>query len=479
MFLSLKKISSVVFEIPKDFRSDMRVPARIYASEKMLKDIHRDRSLQQLINVTTLPGIVKVAMAMPDMHEGYGFPIGGVAATTWPDGAISPGSVGFDINCGIRLLKTDLNRKTVESYIKPLAHQIYRDIPSGVGRGGQHQLSKQDMDHVLKDGVRWAIKHGFGDEKDPNHIESYGTLEDANPDCVSSQAKKRGEDQLGTMGSGNHFVEVDYVDKIFLPDIAKAFGLFENQVVILIHTGSRGLGHQIATDYIRIIKQAMPKFGIQVPDPQLACVPFSSQEGREYFSAMAAGANFAWTNRQMMTHALREVWFRIFGKEGGGLSILYDVAHNIAKIEEHEIDGEKKKLIIHRKGATRAFGPGHPELLETFRETGQPVLIPGSMGTASYVLVGTNEAMKESFGSTCHGAGRIMSRSQAKREVKISDLRRQLEDKGIYIQSGSVAGMVEEAPQAYKDVHSVIDVVDTAGIAKKVASLKPFIVIKG
>lgn len=475
----LKKISSVVWEIPKSFRQDMRVPARVYSSEKMLKEVFRDRSLSQLVNVTTLPGILNVAMAMPDAHEGYGFPIGGVAAFEWPDGVISPGGVGYDINCGVRLLTSDFRAKDLAPHIESLAHQIYRDIPTGVGRGGRHKLDKKELDRVLKDGLQWALKKGYAESEDVQHIESYGTLSNADPDNVSDHAKSRGADQLGTMGAGNHFVEVQRVDKIFLPDVARVFGLFEDQVVIMMHTGSRGLGHQIATDYIRKMGQVMPRYGIRLPDPQLACAPFSSPEGGEYFNAMAAGANFAWVNRQMMTWAMREAWRRILGKEGGELTLLYDVAHNLAKIEEHEIDGKQQKVIIHRKGATRAFGPGNLELAKVFQKTGQPVLIPGSMGTASYVLVGTEQAMKESFGSSCHGAGRRMSRHAAKREVDVNSLRQELEKEGVFVQAGSRAGLVEEAPIAYKDVHSVVDVVDEAGIAKKVASLKPLIVIKG
>ena len=475
----LKKISDVVWEIPKSFRADMRVPARVYASEKMLKEVFRDRSLSQLVNVSTLPGIQSPAMVMPDAHEGYGFPIGGVAAMAWPDGVISPGGIGFDLNCGVRLLRSDLRSKDIKPYVEKLAHQIFRDIPPGVGRGGRHKLSIKELDKVLKLGLGWALKNGFAEPEDPLHIESYGTLPNADPDAVSDYAKKRGHDQLGTMGAGNHFVEIDRVDHVFLPQIARAFGLYEDQIVVLMHTGSRGLGHQVCTDYLKTMGQVMPKYGIRLPDPQLACVPFSSPEGARYFNAMAAAANFAWTNRQMMTWAMRDVWQRIFGKEGGALTILYDVAHNLAKIEEHEIEGQKKKVIVHRKGATRAFGPGEPELAKEFQKTGQPVLIPGSMGTASYVLVGTAHAMKESFGSSCHGAGRRMSRRQAKREVDVNTLRKDLEKQGIYLQAGSFGGAVEEAPQAYKDVHSVVDVVDQADIAKKVASLKPLIVIKG
>lgn len=462
-----KKISDVLWEIPKSFRSDMLVPARVYATEKMLNDMFRDRSLGQLVNVAVLPGIVKHAMVMPDAHEGYGFPIGGVAATEYPDGVISPGGIGYDINCGVRLLKSELNLDEIKPRLNELAHDMNREIPSGVGRGGRLKLNAAQIDQVLKKGVKWMIQEGYGENDDKNYIESGGALENADPNAVTDHAKKRGRDQLGTMGAGNHFVEIDVIDKVFEEEIAKAFGLYENQIVVLIHTGSRGLGHQIATDHIRVMMNVMPKYGIKLPDNELACAPLSSPEGQNYFNAMAAGANFAWSNRQMITHGVRRSWENTLGTSGGHLKILYDVAHNMAKIEEHEIDGKKKKLIIHRKGATRAFGPGHPEITEEYRDVGQPVLIPGSMGTASYVLAGTTGAMEESFGSCCHGAGRMMSRHAAKRQVQGRDLFKELERKGIHIEAGSMRGLAEEAPLAYKDVDEVCDVVDRAGIAKK------------
>lgn len=482
MFLQkndLVRITDYLWEIPQTYRGDMRVPARIYADEKMLELILRDRSLEQLVNVATLPQIQKAAYAMPDAHEGYGFPIGGVAATKWPDGVISPGGIGYDINCGVRLLKTNVAFEEIEDFLDRLAEQFYRSVPSGVGIGGKLKLSREKLDEVLRGGAEWAVKEGYGEEDDLRHIESFGKLANADPGAVSDHAKNRGRDQLGTLGAGNHFLEIDRVDQIFDEEHAKAFGLFNGQIVILIHTGSRGLGHQVATDHIRAMLKAMPRYGIEVPDRELVCVPLSSSEGTDYFNAMAAAANFAWANRQLITWGVRQVWRGLFGDSKGELSLLYDVAHNIAKVEEHEIDGEKMKLILHRKGATRAFGPGHPELAEEYRRSGQPIIIPGSMGTASYVLVGTEEGMKQSFGSTCHGAGRTMSRHSAVRQIHPGKLMEELKKEGISVKTRSMRGLSEEAPQAYKDIHDVVEVVSRAGIARKVARLKPLVVIKG
>jgi len=476
---NLIKISDVEWEIPVSYRNDMKVPARIYASEEMLNSIIQDRSLNQLVNVSTLPGIQKAAMVMPDVHEGYGFPIGGVAATKYPDGVISPGGIGYDINCGVRLLKSTHTVKDIYNYIEPLSKEIYKQVPSGVGKSGFLKMSSNELDKVLLRGVPWAVENGYGEENDTEYIESNGTIPNANPDKVSKHAKDRGTDQLGTMGAGNHFVEIDKVSKIFDKGIAESYGLFQNQIVFMIHTGSRGLGHQVATDYIRIMLNEIQDYGITLPDRELACVPFSSSEGKDYFGAMAAAANFAFTNRQLITYELRQAWKNILGRNGNPLDILYDVAHNIAKIEEHIINGSKMKVIVHRKGATRAFGPGFDELPGRYKPVGQPVLIPGSMGTASYVLAGTHKSMEESFGSTCHGAGRAMSRHAARKKVQGDKLRKDLLEKGIIIQAGSIKGIAEEAPIAYKDVHSVVDVVARAGIAKKVAELKPLAVIKG
>lgn len=475
----LIKVNDCLWEIPKSFRHDMRVPARVYATEKMLEDIFNDRSLDQLVNVATLPGIQKYAIAMPDIHEGYGFPIGGVAAMDLEEGVISPGGIGYDINCGVRMLKSQMYFKDIEPHLEKLSRQMYQEIPSGVGRGGIFKLNDQEFDAVLKNGARWAIGRGYGEENDAHFLESFGCLENADPEKVSSHAKNRGRDQLGTMGAGNHFVEIDRVEEIYDEKIAEIFGLFRDQIVVLIHTGSRGLGHQVATDHIRIMMNVMAKYKISIPDRELACAPFSSPEGRAYFDAMAAAANFAWANRQMISHEIRKVWDDVLGGAGGKLYALYDVAHNIAKIEEYFIDGKHKKVVMHRKGATRAFGPGHKDLIDEYRESGQPVLIPGSMGSESFVLAGTEESVKEAFGSSCHGAGRMMSRHEAKRRIRGTELRQDLEAEGIHVQAGSIAGLAEEAPLAYKDVREVVDVVNGAGIAQKIARLKPVAVIKG
>ncbi len=473
------QLSDYLWEVPRSFRSDMRVPARVFTSARMLDDILRDRSLLQLVNVATLPGIRMAALAMPDIHEGYGFPIGGVAATAFPDGAISPGGIGYDINCGVRLLKSDLDCAAVQPYLQTLAERIYREVPSGVGRGGALKLDNKVLDRALQRGAVWAVEQGYGEPSDPTLIESAGAMPDADPDAVSTHAKDRGRDQLGTVGSGNHFLEVDVVDQVFDPPAAERFGLRPGQIVLQIHTGSRGLGHQVATDYIRIMLNSLGRQGIPLADRELAYAPFSSPEGKEYFGAMAAGANFAWANRQLITASIRRVWRDVLGDSGGPLRILYDLAHNVAKVEEHEIDGRRQRVIVHRKGATRAFGPGSAEVPERYRETGQPVIIPGSMGTASYVLAGTAEGMRLSFGSSCHGAGRRMSRAAAKKQVQGRELLDRLAQQGIVVQAGSLSGVAEEAPLAYKDVDDVVEVVDRAGLARRVARLRPLAVVKG
>lgn len=460
-----RKISDLIWEIPKSFRKDMKVPARVFASEKILKESLRDASMEQLVNTATLPGVQKYVLAMPDVHEGYGAPVGGVFATAHPEGIISPGAVGYDINCGVRVLKSEKTFEEVKPYIDKLADEINKEVPSGVGRGGRLKFNNKELDEVLTKGARKMIEFGYGELEDLKFIESRGELETADSSKVSSRAKDRGRDQLGTMGAGNHFVEVERVDEIFDEQAAKVLGLFKDQILVQIHTGSRGLGHQIATDYIKIMLNSMPRYGINLPDRELVGSPFNSKEGRDYFGAMSCGANFAWANRQLITWEVRKAWQTIFGKDEN-LKIIYDVAHNLAKIEDHQIDGGIKKVIVHRKGATRAF----PD---------QPVLIPGSMGTASYILVGQEKAMEESFGSSCHGAGRTMSRHQALKQVQGEQLKRDLETKGIAVRSGSWKGLAEEAPVAYKDVDSVVDVVDKIGIAKKVARLKPIAVIKG
>ena len=460
----LKKISDYIWQIPKTYRKDMRVDARFFASDSMLDEILRDKSLDQLVNVSTLPGISRFALAMPDMHEGYGFPVGGVAGFLADTGIISPGGIGYDINCGVRLLASDMSFDDVKDRLHEIAREIFRQVPSGVGRGGRLRLKGQEMDKVLENGAHYMVQMGYGREEDLEYIESSGRLTEADSSFVSDKAKKRGRDQLGTMGAGNHFVEVEKVEKIFDENTARRIGLYQDQVVVLIHTGSRGLGHQVATDYIRLMMAVMDSYSIQIPDRELACSPFASKEGQEYFRAMSAAANFAWANRQMITFEVRQAWKSVFGDSE--LKVVYDVAHNIAKIEEYEIDGKKQKIVVHRKGATRAF----PD---------QIVLIPGSMGTGSYVLVGQKESLKQSFGSTCHGAGRRMSRRKAKDTVRGSELKQDLERRGIAVSAGSMSGLAEEAPIAYKDVDAVVDVVHRIGIAKKVARLSPIAVCKG
>lgn len=474
------KIHDYLWEIPKSFRADLLVPARVYATAEMLADASRDSSFDQLLNLATLPGIQKYSLAMPDVHEGYGSPVGGVAAIAIEEGGIiSPGMIGYDINCGVRLLRSGLTHEEVKPVLADLATAIFREVPSGVGRGGRVKFAGRDLDQVLENGAEEMVRKSYGDAEDLEHLESRGKLEGGAPATVSATAKKRGQDQLGTMGAGNHFVEVEAVEEIFDHAAAEKLGLLEGRVAVMIHTGSRGLGHQIATDYIRTMLQVMPKYGISLPDRELAGAPFGTPEGQDYFSAMTCGANFAWANRQLITWEVRKAFDEVLGARSQALEIVYDVAHNIGKIERYAVGGKEKKVLVHRKGATRAFGPGHPEIHSGYRDIGQPVLIPGSMGTGSYVLVGTNQAMEETFGSSCHGAGRRMSRHAAKRQVHGKALKAELEAKGVIIRSGSLAGLAEEAPFAYKDVESVVEVVHQAGIARKVARLRPIAVIKG
>lgn len=492
---NLIKLNDFLWEIPKDFRSDMRVPARIYASETMLEDIFGDRSLNQLVNLTTLPGIEKYSLVMPDVHEGYGSPIGGVFATRAADGIISPGAIGYDQNCGVRLLKSTLTFNQIKNQIEKIAHSIMRAVPSGLGRGHLQRLSSVELDKYLKNGVEELIRHGFATQDDLINCEANGKLSWADPAAVSDLAKKRGANQLGTLGSGNHFLEIQKVDVIYDYHAAQIFGLKKDQIAVMIHTGSRGLGHQIATDYIRKMVSIMPKYKINLPDRELACAPFKSPEGQEFWMAMACGANFAWANRQMITHFIRHSWRYEFPSDK--LTLLYDVAHNIAKLEQQIITDEKtdknrknnvsvgqrlsprgSALVVHRKGATRAFPPHHPEIPEKYQSIGQPVIIPGSMGTASYVLHGTAEA-KDTFYSTCHGAGRTMSRGQAIRTIRGEEIVAKLRSRGIAVKCQSMRGIAEEAPQAYKNIDNVVEVVHRAGIAKKVARLVPVAVIKG
>lgn len=469
------KINDWLWEIPKSFRKDMRVPARIYASKKMLEEIEED-AINQVVNVAILPGIVKYSLAMPDIHSGYGFAIGGVAATKYPDGVISPGGVGYDISCGVRLLKSELTQSELQPYLEKLASEIQKEVPSGLGRGRQIKLDIPTLNRILEGGAPKLVEGGYGEKEDIENCESNGCLPQADASTISDHAKNRGRDQVGTLGSGNHFCQLDKVEEIFDEKIAEAFGLFKDQVVIMVHCGSRGLGHQIATDYIRIMMRVMDKYGIKLPDRELAACPLNSIEGERYFKAMAAGTNYAWANRQMITHYIRKAWANVIGKES--LKLLYDVSHNVAKIEEYEVNGKKTKLIIHRKGATRAFPPGHPEIPARYRSQGQPALIPGSMGTASYVLVGTKEG-EEAFYSTTHGAGRTMSRHAAMRAVSGQEVVKSLESRGIIVKCWSFRGIAEEAPLAYKNIDDVVEVVHNAGLSKKVAKLVPLAVIKG
>jgi len=473
-----KKITDWLWEIPKSFRSDMRVSARAYVSEKMLEESFKDRSLEQLVNVSTLPGIQKYALAMPDMHEGYASPIGGVAAIRISDGVISPGVCGYDINCGMRLLKSEHIEKEIKPYLDKLATEIQSQVPSGLGRGRKIKLSIEQINKILEEGTHILLKQGYGEKEDVENCEASGKLDWADSSVVSDHAKNRGRDQVGTLGSGNHFVEIQKVEEIFDKEVAEAFGLFKDQVVIMVHTGSRGLGHQVCTDYLKEFIPLMDrKYKIRVPDREFACVPFNSPEGQRYFSAMASAANYAWANRYMIAHYTRKAWKQVLG-EKEKLELLYDVAHNIIKKERYKIDGKDTEVIVHRKGATRAFPPGHSEVPGKYREVGQPILIPGSMGTASYVLVGAKEG-EEAWFSTCHGAGRTMSRHEAMRRVSGQEVIKRLESKGIIVKCWSERGIAEEAPMAYKDVEQVVDVVHQAGLSKKVARLIPLAVIKG
>lgn len=468
-----KRIDPVCVEIPKNAREDMLVPARVWADEELWKKAMSDRTLDQLVNVATLPGACGCVHAMPDAHEGYGFPVGGVAAFRAKDGVISPGGVGYDINCGVRLLAADVGHGEVKQRIESLVHDLSRSIPSGTGRGSDLKLNVPEVDRVLAEGSRSLLERGLATREDLEHTEAGGSLAAADPDKVSHRARDRGRGQLGTIGSGNHFVEVQRVETIYDEDAAEALGLWKGQLTILIHTGSRGMGHQICTDYVRAMDAVMARHGIKLPDRELACAPFASPEGKDYFAAMCAAANFAFANRQVITHAARQVFRRALG-DSGDLRLVYDVAHNMAKLEEHGT----QKLLVHRKGATRAFGPSHPETPAAYRSVGQPVFIPGSMGTASYVLVGTDEAFGLSFGSTCHGAGRAMSRTAAKKVKSGQEVRKELEKQGIVVH-GSPGELAEEAPHAYKDVDRVVQVVHDAGLARKVVRLRPVGVVKG
>ncbi|MBI2027744.1 MAG: RtcB family protein [Deltaproteobacteria bacterium] len=457
----------------------MLVPGRIFASAKLIHDIRKDKSLEQVMNVATLPGIQKYSIAMPDIHWGYGFPIGGVAAMDVETGVISPGGIGFDINCGIRLLKTPLTVDKVKNKMKEIVAVLFNNIPCGVGSEGVAKCSTKDLQNIVKKGAAWAIENSYGLPSDIDHIEENGCLTQASLEFVSDRAIKRGALQLGSLGSGNHFLEVGVIDKIYNSKVAEAFGLFQNQITIMIHSGSRGFGHQICTDFLDKMQTALKKYEIYVPDRQLACTPLASDEAHEYLSSMAAAANFAWTNRQVMMHKTREVFESVLGVSQHEMQLLYDVCHNIAKFETYEIDGVQKKLCVHRKGATRAFGPNVQETPEKYRHVGQPVIVPGDMGRSSFVLVGTEKAMNQSFGSSCHGAGRQLSRREAVKQAKGRAIYRELEDKGVYVLSKGRHTLAEEMPQAYKDVETVVDSMDIEGLTYKVARIRPLGCIKG
>jgi tRNA-splicing ligase RtcB (3'-phosphate/5'-hydroxy nucleic acid ligase) len=459
----------------------MRVPGIVFSSASMLEQVREEEALQQVANVAVLPGIIKASMAMPDIHWGYGFPIGGVAAFDWETGVVSPGGVGYDINCGVRLAATDLQHEDVRDRIRDLVDALYRHVPSGVGSTGSVKLSAKDARKALLQGSRWAVSQGFGTEEDLAHTEDGGCLPFADPDLVSERALERGSKQLGTLGSGNHFLEVGLVEEIFHPEAAELFGLRLGQVTVLLHSGSRGLGYQVCDDYLAVLNKHVRALGIELPDRQLACAYIQSEEGRNYMKAMACAANYAWNNRQILLHRCREVFEETLRISPRALNmrLVYDVCHNIAKKEEHVVDGRKQWVCVHRKGATRAFGPGHPALPPDYRPVGQPILIPGDMGTASYVLVGTEQAMQETFGSTCHGAGRVLSRKAAKRQAKGRSIARELEDLGILVRWTGRGTLAEEMPEAYKDVSQVVEVVHGAGISRKVARLRPIAVVKG
>lgn len=473
--MELKKISDVKWQISKS--GSMKVPAVIYASKKLLDAIKGDRSLEQIQNVASLPGIYKYAIALPDMHQGYGFPIGGVAALDFKKGGLSPGGIGYDINCGVRMLRTDLNREDILKKVHDLLEEMFKAVPCGLGSKSDIHLSSGDLDKVLNTGAKWAVENGYGNKEDLEHCEENGNMNGADSNKVSSNAKARGKSQLNSLGAGNHFLEVQYVDKIFDKKVAKVFGIEkEGQVTIMIHCGSRGLGHQVCTDYLREMERAYPELIKNLPDRELVYAPAGSKLADDYYGAMAASANFAWCNRHIIADKIRKVFEKMFKCK---VKTVYDVAHNMAKIEEHDINGKKVKVYLHRKGATRSFPAGHKDIPKSYRDVGQPVLIPGSMGTASYLLVGTSKGMKETFGSTAHGAGRLMSRMQAKKQFWGETVKKELEKNKIYVKSKSWKGIAEESPGAYKDIEEVVRVSHKAGIGNLVARVRPIAVIKG
>lgn len=477
--MEIKRIDDYRWELARS--GNMRVPGIVFTSAAMLDQLRKEEALKQVANVATLPGIVKASMAMPDIHWGYGFPIGGVAGFDWNEGVVSPGGVGYDINCGVRLARTDLRHDEIKDRVKDLVEALFRQVPCGVGSTGSIKLSPKEEKKVLVQGSRWAVSNGYGFDDDIEHTEDFGTLPGGDPELLSDRALTRGLKQLGTLGSGNHFLEVGVVDTIYHRQAADAFGLFEGQITVMIHSGSRGLGYQVCDDSLAIMAKHVRTLDLQLPDRQLACARIQSKEGRRYLSAMACAANYAYANRQIMLHLCRQAFETALSISPKALNmqLVYDVCHNIAKKEKHLVDGEERWLCVHRKGATRSFGPGQPGLSEDYRHVGQPILIPGDMGTASYVLLGTQKAMEETFGSTCHGAGRVLSRKAAKKRSKGRSIGRELEDRGIQVRWTGRWTMAEEMPEAYKDVSQVVQVVHGAGISKKVARLRPVAVVKG
>ncbi len=480
--IPLEKIDAYRWRIPKSYKPGMRVPGLIYASEKLLESIYKDKALEQVANVAFLPGIVRYSLAMPDIHWGYGFPIGGVAATDIDEGGvISPGGVGFDINCGVRLVKTNLEYDEVKDKIEDLINRLFSDVPAGVGAEGNIKVGIKEEKQILLKGARWAVENGFGTEDDLECTEENGAIPGADPEAVSERAFQRGKAQSGTLGSGNHFLEVQVIDQLYDREACDTLGLNLGQVMVMIHSGSRGFGYQICEDYSRKMVESLAKYKINVPDRQLACAPVNSSEGKAYLGAMRCAANYAWANRQCLMYLTRQAFEKVFSSSWQklGMFLIYDVAHNIAKIEQHEVGGVKKNLCVHRKGATRAFGPGDPAIPERYRKIGQPVIIPGDMGRNSYLLVGTQRAMQETFGSCCHGAGRLMSRTASAKSISADILLKELRSKGIIVKASGRKTVVEEAPAAYKDVNAVVDVVANAGIGKRVCRMRPLGVVKG
>ena len=476
----IKKVRDNVYEIPGTYDKRMRASGRFYIADEHFDDLE-EGAIEQIINIACLPGVQRYSIGLPDIHFGYGFPIGGVAAFSMRNGIVSPGGVGFDINCGVRLIKSNLTMEDIEDHLDELSDKLFKNIPSGVGSKGKIKLEEGEIDKVLDNGAEWAVENGYGWPEDLEVLEENGKMEDADSSIVSDKAKKRGIPQLGSLGSGNHFLEIQEVEEIFNEEVAEVFGLEKGMIVVMVHSGSRGCGHQVCSDYLRVMDKAYKKYKIQIDDRQLACAPLNTKEAQNYIQAMAAAANYAWANRQMMTHWIRETFEDVLGKSAKDMEmdIVYDVAHNIVKMENHKVYNREEDLLVHRKGATRAFGPGREEVPEKYRAVGQPVLIPGTMGTASYVLHGTEKAMEETFGSTAHGAGRILSRSKAKKDYDADEITKDLESKGIRIKATSKHVIEEEAPGAYKDVDSVVRVSDSTGIAKLVAKLKPIAVCKG